>query len=288
MAFRNVKQSLQDLAELKEAEQKEKEKQQKELAELEQLKQDIILLIENELVEITKNSNNLFMYYLDNKSEILENIYNNLFDVKNFYLLKLNKGLSSYNQFEFENASNIKELNDNAKENLTIIDKDNKIKKVFVKYPKWDVKEFNKEKTILFVDNLLSDKIKEITKNDTLYKKEETKEEKEKAEDLKNYILDIFIKSFNKTKEKEPFSFSIAIASDKVQNILIEDFNINLDIKENRTAYIEALKEFKKLYCIGNKPIQKAKENKTIFGLSPLLAIIGAFIGICDASLKHK
>ena len=106
MAFRNVKQSLQDITDLIEEEKSEKLQKEKDIERLEELKQDIISLIDNEIADISRE-NNLILYYLDNKSEIINNIYKHLFDVNKFYILDFNKKLSDFTISELEE---VKEL----------------------------------------------------------------------------------------------------------------------------------------------------------------------------------
>lgn len=274
MAFRNVKQSLQDLTELKEAEQKEKEKQQKELAELEEIKKDINIIIDDELYNIEKDGNdNLLLYYYNNKIDITTNIYKKL--LNNHLIIVKNK--------EAERHAELK-----TPLNGYFIDDNGHLTPIYSQVSKYNADTYNADKMRLLIDELLRERLKTDEKEAKTIEKLEQKEQKESAEDVRNKILNNMIIAYKYEKQENSanaFDFYDLSNTEQLRAIYFDALSIQ-ETTETLEAYNEALKQFKKYYCIGTRPKeQKQKQKKGVGIIGGALAV---FLGICEGIEKRK
>ena len=276
MAYKSIKRALNELADIKQEEQKHKQAEELEALYFEELKKDINILIENEFEEITEN---LITFYLDNKNELIQNIYNNLFNQDLFYKLVINDDLTPIKKIEIENIKFNQNISDDDLLKIMIIDGDNLLKNIFVKISKYNEADFKEDKIKLLIDNLITEKIKLINDSEVLYTKESEKE-------LQKKILNIMFEIKKRGKDSEViYSIFRDYEENGLKEILKSDFKINLDNINNLKAYNKAVEEFKKLFKI-KEPTTTEKRRKSIFGLNPLVGLFAIFVGICEGASK--
>jgi hypothetical protein len=274
MAFRNVKQSLQDLAELKEAEQKEKQQQQKELAELEEIKKDINTIIDDELYNIEKDGNdNLLLYYYKNKIDITMDVYKKL----------LNSHLIIVKNKEAERHEKLKAPLDGY-----FIDDNGHLTPIYSQVSKYNADRYNADKMQLLINELLKERLGTEEKEAKTIEKLEQKEQKETAKELKNIILNNMIIAYKHEKQENKtnaFDFYDLSNTEQLRAVYFDALSIK-ETPATIEAYNGALKQFKNYYCLGTRPKeQKQKQKKGVGIIGGALAV---FLGICEGIEKGK
>ena len=246
----SIKRDVQTLVYLKQQEKEQKTIEEQQQKELEQLKKDIINIIDFVLDEPIQEQKDILHYYLNNKNELIDDIYLKLLDIKIIIEDKKNRVVSDTGLLKA---------------------KKNKISKY---------KGYNEQRLKDFINDLLIEYVKK-------WEKEQQQKEKSNNQEQVNTILDNIIGIYeHSNKDNDVLR---GFKTDKGLDLVLNYCNIEKST-QSIFNYKKALKCFLNNYIIEEHESTKAqtKNKRTIAGLSLPVALFGGVLGIFEAVQHNK